>query len=313
MGSPEIDYVIASSIPPGIAVEASIPYKPGNVSPVSEYSDLKHWGFIASVSPMAIELYRFLSGIEGYRPGAVGEAIYRLFKASLDMQPYGNVNLGFIILSTPIALSTKLLFGSSDQDTSPRRDPISLDTIKSIVENARELMLSSSDYASVEWIKKAIRLASPSYLSIYVGRGEDVFARGTRSSIGEFISVFKDHDLILLEIYRGYSVTLSLFLRLIELGRDLSYDFLRDLYIDLGSRYVDTNIARKKGIKYALSVLREFRVLRTIADRRLRRLYLEHLDRSLKSVGANPGSIADILANAVSLYLLYTNLSRAYA
>ena len=313
MGCPEINYVIASSIPPGIAVEASIPYKPGNVSPVSEYSDLKHWGFIASVSPMAIELYRFLSGMESYRPGAVGEAIYRLFKASLDMQPYGNVNLGFIILSTPIALSTKLLLGSGARGIGGERDSVGLDTVKSIVEKARELMLSSSDYVSVEWLKKAIRLASPSYLSIYMGRGEDVFAEGARSSIGDFISVFKDHDLVLLEIYQGYSVTLSLFLRLIELGRDLSYDFLRDLYIDLVSRYVDTNIARKKGMKYALRVLREFRVLRTIADRRLRRVYLEHLDRSLKSVGANPGSIADILANAVSLYLLYTNLSRTCA
>lgn len=285
----------------GLALEASAYPKPGNVSPQGGTKGLEHWHFLASSTSIAVELYRILKEaryIDKCPEGGLGERIYRLYNMASRLGGGRNTHLGFTMLILPIAIAVgELLSIKGSLDIS----------VEELLEEARDLVRTCRSPEDLEWISRAILEASPSYLTRYEGAGFDVIrGKGSERSMWEFIESFKKHDLILREIWEGYPRVYKAY-TIININPSLDlYERIAIAFINIASENIDTTIARGRGYKVAVKVMREMRRIRELIEIKspMWRLYAEILDRELRARGLNPGSIADIVATASSLYVV---------
>jgi len=296
--------VVAAALASGLAIEASAYPKPGNISPFGDAKGLTHWFFIATSVSMSIELSRLIeeAGAGGGCPrGGIGLWIYRLFARSSALHGGKNTHLGYTMLIVPIAIAMGRDAGGG----------LDLDVAK-ILERSTTAAEECSCEEDFRWVSRAILKASPSYIYRYIGRGPDIYtAEKGGPPFWGFVEAFRRHDIVLDEIWSGYPRVYEAYEILCK-GRPAElYRAISRAFIVIGSRYVDTAIARGKGYRVAIGVMGEFKRVAAVmeADPRLWLRYAEILDRELRGCGINPGSIADIVATAVSLFIALKALS----
>lgn len=271
------------------------------MSPQGGAKGLEHWHFLASSASIAVELYRILEEaryIDKCPVGGLGERIYRLYSMASRMSGGRNTHLGFTMLIIPIAIAIGELLSIKG----------SLDIgVEELLEEARDLVRTCRSPEDLEWISRAILEASPSYLARYEGAGFDVIrGKGSEGSMWDFIESFKKHDLILREIWEGYPRVYKAYTIIDTTPVPGLYERIAIAFIKIASENIDTTIARGRGYKVAIDVMREMGRIRDLIEMGspMWRLYAEILDRELRSRGLNPGSIADIVATASSLYII---------
>lgn len=299
--------IAAASLASGLAIEASSYPKPGNVSPIGDAKHLTHWFFIATSTSMAIELRRLINDIVyGESPcplEGIGKRIYRLYTASSRIHSGKNTHLGYTLLLAPIAVAVGILI----------RDPGrkgGLD-IEEALELSHEIARECRSPEDFKWISKTILETSPSYIMKYIGVGPDIYrANNDRNSFWGFVEAFRRHDLILNEIWSGYPRAYIAYRIICEGYPWKLYEKISIAFITIGSTTVDTLIAREKGYKVAIEVMKTLGKALEIMREGLS-LWLEYaeiLDKELRIVGINPGSIADIVAIGTSLCITENSL-----
>lgn len=214
------------------------------------------------------------------------------------------MHLGFTFLIVPIAISLGDLIRSKELKRAGVDD---------VLKRTMDLIRSCGDPEDSLWISKTILEASPSYIFKYQGRGYDVLGSPTAGkSFWGFIEDFKTHDLILNEIWSGYKRTREAHEIICSCYPHKLYEGAVAAFIAIGSKTVDTLIARKKGYKVAIKVRDEMQRILSLLEQgtQLWRVYAELLHKEFKAAGINPGSIADIVAAAAGLCITMKAVER---
>lgn len=277
----------------GPLLEVTIP-KPGNVNRYEDFDDLSIYNFLFGDVFMSKVLYetaergRLISeGELCYEEAGIGNLIRRAFEESISAQN-SNANFGIIALAIPLAMACSI---SDDVMEAPS-------VSKTLIER-------TTPEDSVEFYK-AVRLANPSGLrkeAKYDVYGENVFEELRRDKINlkKIAEIECGEELIFCEWLRGYELSYKTFLRVRDLAKVNNLEESAIIaFLELLSENVDTLIARKAGIEEALRV-------KDMAKRVLDgSISLEEYDTFLreKSHRRNPGSLADVMAVALSILIL---------
>ncbi len=277
----------------GPLLEVTIP-KPGNVNRYKDFDDLSIYNFLFGDVFMSKVLYeaaergRLISeGKMGYEEAGIGNLIKHAFEESKSAQN-SNANFGIIALAIPLAMACSI----SD-------DVMEASSISKI------LIERTTSEDSVEFYK-AVRLASPSGLRKeirYDVYGEKVFEelRRDRINLRKIAEIECGEELIFCEWLRGYELSYKTFLRIKDLAKVSNIEeSVTTAFLELLSENVDTLIARKAGIEEALRVKR---MAKEVLDGSIS---LEEYDSFLREEGhrRNPGSLADVMAIALSILIL---------
>lgn len=288
-----------------IILEALAHPKPGNVSRLSEYEDLKFEHFMRT----GIIAYKyFLEGVErGYRGWGdivFGDLIYRLM--SDVMQVIGtNTCLGSSLLLMPLSIGAGRCIRAGSL------------ALACVINEAIAAVNASTVYDTI-YFYKAIRAAAPSYLRKSDETGDFVnvwdedyeaklLSKGHRLS--EVLKFSSKVDIVARELTEGYRrSTASLEFLERRLKKHGEWErALAETYLALLRSEEDTVIKLKYGprmVLYVKSLAEEVydEVLKSRSGEW--RHLLAVLDEEFKSHRINPGAIADIMASTIALYLL---------
>ncbi|NPA96716.1 MAG: hypothetical protein GXO32_03850 [Crenarchaeota archaeon] len=282
--------LLASCLAMGIALEP-LPPKPGCVSRYRDFEDKKLSDFVVC-SHLATPFLRsaIIDGVRG--EPRVGLRIREIVESCIRVTGR-NVCLGSSILIASIATGLGTYISTK---------PTDLD-VHSILRFARGAVYSSSVEDSIE-LYRAIRLASPSYVkpsdrvgapNVWSSAFEEELRRGGWT-LARVLEDAASRDLVAREVIEGFPRTMRA-LEVIESSPSVEEGCVR-AFIDALSRDVDTVVARKRGTDLAKRIqLIAMKVARGEAS-------AEELDRLLVEERVTPGSVADIVAAASSLWAL---------
>ncbi|MCS7111566.1 MAG: triphosphoribosyl-dephospho-CoA synthase [Ignisphaera sp.] len=308
-----IRYAILLSL--GLVLEVSAYPKPGNVHRFKDFSDVRFEDFIIAGVSAVHHLHRgIIRGVKLSRNfqlrtvrNVVGDIIYGIVRDSMDLSGGGNTSLGTALLLAPLSLSIGFLKGSGkfvEQD------------VRMIAESARALVERfTTPYDSI-MMYRAVRRASPSYIRKYKPIDTsypDVWSSSYKREIirGNYrlwdILVYSSrYDVVAREIVEGYKRSIEL---VKYIGDRVSNHnewnrVIVETYLYLLSRELDTLIVRKNGIEAARYVTDRAGKLHKLCVEswNLCQENLRKFDDELHRIGVNPGSTADIVASAISLY-----------
>ncbi len=277
----------------GPLLEAAIP-KPGNVSRYRDFDDLSFYNFLSAETWTMDILHEATKVGDLLRKGTyrlneagIGGLIKRAVQNSREVQD-ANPNFGIIVLSIPLviglAMSRNMLEGR---------------------EWAVRLINESTTRDTME-LYKAIRIANPK--GIPSGVKYDVY------SDDSFREIFKDginltrlaemsckRELVFCEWLNNYELSYKTFGRLHGLIKELPLEnAVVRAFLELLAEKEDTLIVRKAGRE-------EAKLVRDKAKEVLEgKLSLEEFDAFMREKRdlRNPGSLADVMAVALSLLLL---------
>lgn len=257
--------------------------KPGNVSAVSSFSDVRYEDFLASavaIGPTFAVAPR----------ASVGETVLRSVQATRRLVST-NTNLGILLLFAPLAKAA----GSASAE-----------------EGLRLAVTDVLDRLTVEDTREAydaIRLASPSGLGT-VDR-YDVSSENVDVTLGQVMESARDRDSIACEYATGFEITFEVgyesLRRALDDGHELSHS-ITYAFLTILSQLPDTLIARKAGRTVAEEVSRRAMKVLAVGGPFLPRgrAELACLDRDLRdeSHKLNPGTTADLVAASLFVLLL---------
>ncbi|WP_297068617.1 triphosphoribosyl-dephospho-CoA synthase [Thermococcus sp.] len=277
----------------GPLLEAAIP-KPGNVSRYRDFDDLSFYNFLSAETWTMDILHEATKVGDLLRKGTyrlneagIGGLIKRAVQNSREVQD-ANPNFGIIVLSIPLviglAMSRNMLEGR---------------------EWAVRLINESTTRDTME-LYRAIRIANPK--GIPSGVKYDVY------SDDSFREIFKDginltrlaemsckRELVFCEWLNNYELSYKTFGRLHGLIKELPLEnAVVRAFLELLAEKEDTLIVRKAGRE-------EAKLVRDKAKEVLEgKLSLEEFDAFMREKRdlRNPGSLADVMAVALSLLLL---------
>jgi len=299
----------------GIVLEASAYPKPGNVHRLRDFADTLYEDFAVSAVVAVEPLYRGIARGYRYRDNLVflkrvyGDIIYDLVLLSMRTSGGGNTCLGTAILLTPIAVSLGCELASKKDTVDSRL----------LLANAAKRLEKFSTPIDTVYLYRAVRVASPSYIKDTDSTGEypSVWSRNYRELIlskgarlWDILRFSSSFDMVAREVVEGYPRVIDS-VGYIEkrLGYHGSWNrAVVEAYLHRLSTEPDTLVIRKHG--YATARYVQKRAAETIdeclgssgSDRCLERVW--ELDRELAHMGVNPGSTADIIAVAISVYAL---------
>ncbi|WP_297507777.1 triphosphoribosyl-dephospho-CoA synthase [Thermococcus sp.] len=277
----------------GPLVEVALP-KPGNVNRFADFEDLSIYNFLVSY-PALVGIYHetvrrgelIRSGVLSPAEAGIGELIRRGAEATRRVQS-GNPNFGVLVLSIPLiaglALTRKLREGG---------------------EKARLLIEESSVRDTME-LYRAIRILEPK--GIPRGVKYDVYSESAfeelfrdRVNLMKLAGLSCAREMVFCEWLNSYEVTYWAFSRILQLANEMPLEEASiKLFLELLAERGDTLIRRKAGEAEELLVREKAReVLEG-------KLSLEEFDAFLREKGdlRNPGSVADLVAIALSLVFL---------
>ncbi len=211
--------------------------------------------------------------------------IFLLRKYRLEI----NTSMGSWVLHTPIILSAKIL-GES-------RRP----NIEAIVNSSIELIKSASSCDAKGYFE-LLRYYSPSHLGKLRKGGIDA-KEMEGIDLPSFYNIVKragQGDIVHKELIQGYPVSLEAS-KSISLLVKKGLNFEESVYqtvLRLMSKYLDTLIARKYGIRIALRVLKSAKL---VLENKLR---YQEMESFMRSNNLNPGSILDIVSMGITFYFI---------
>jgi len=261
-------------------LEVSAP-KPGNVSPLASFRDVRYEDFLASAAAIGPAL-----AAAGERP--LGTTIRAAVEATARWAP-SNTNLGLVLLLAPLARAALTPGGAS------LRARLAATLAATTVADARDT------YA-------AIRLAAPGGL----GRTPDQDVGGTpTATLRDVMALAVARDAIAREYANDFRSTFELGAPAIRaaLADRLPWrDAVVEAYLTLLAAAPDSHIARKLGLPAATMVQQRGRGVldaggvRTAAGREA----IAALDRELRDEAntLNPGATADLTGAAIYVVLL---------
>ncbi|NJD98286.1 apo-citrate lyase phosphoribosyl-dephospho-CoA transferase [Thermococcus sp. LS1] len=277
----------------GPLLEAAIP-KPGNVNRFRDFEDLTFYHFLFAETAVIDIYYEAVKVGELLRKGAllpseagIGELIKRAVQNAKEAQN-ANPNFGIITLSIPLMIA--LSMGRNMLDA---REKVKLLIEESTVRDTMELY-------------RAIRIANPK--GIPSGVKYDVYSNDSfRELFQDGINLARlaemscERELIFCEWLNQYELSYSTFARLYELVREKSLEeAVQTAFLELLAGNLDTLIIRKAGIEEAKLVQRK---AREVLEGKLTLGEFDSFMREKKDL-RNPGSLADVMAVALSLLIL---------
>lgn len=305
----------------GIVLEVSAFPKPGNVHRLQDFIDTIYEDFLIT-SIISIEpLHKGINRGYRYRDKLVrlkvvyGDIIYSLVSKSLHTSGGGNTCLGTSMMLTPIAVAL-------GYDIASYGDLLVERTIKL---SCKYLEQYSKPLDTV-YLYRAIRVAAPSYIrkTDNTDHFPNVWSRSYRKEIilknvtlWDVLRYSSSFDIIardIVECYpRAHELSKYIFKRLST--HNMWNRAVVEAYLYQLSKEPDTLVVRKNGIDTALEVQKAAGKLLKICEDSWHNCIdeLRRFDHSLASKGINPGSSADIVATAISIYSLtkWTNILRS--
>ena len=277
----------------GPLLEAVTP-KPGNVNRFRDFEDLTLYHFlfgnvaVVDILYEATEVGRLIRrGDSQLSEANIGEMIKRAVQNAKAVQD-ANPNFGIIALEIPLVIAL---------------------VISRHIYDAREIAKRLIEHSTVRdtmEFYKAIRIANPK--GIKSGVKYDVYDENVfdelfkdRINLKRLAEISCERELIFCEWINGYELSYKTFLRLKELTEEFSLEeAVVRVFIELLASTPETLIIRKAGKAEAELVMRK---AREILDGNLS---IDEFDSFLREKGdlRNPGSLADIMAIALSLLIL---------
>jgi triphosphoribosyl-dephospho-CoA synthase len=293
-------------------LEVSAYPKPGNVHRTRDFSDTRFEHFLAggvalgpSMRDLALRGFDVRSGRGTWNDIGVGSLALRAVRDTLCWQSGGNVNLGIILLFSPLAVAAG-------------GNLVGEETIKGdILKENLHTVLHSTTPEDVIAIYEAINLSmTPRTL----GKAEDLDVKDASSpkkirdeglTLQEVFGLCAGRDSICDEWVSDFSITFNVGLPFLKGRLNDSGDpnvSIVDTFLHLLSKYPDSLIARKAGNEKANSI--SSRAIEILgeggASTRIGREMLWSFDKELHMSGGdhNPGTTADLTAASVFVLLL---------
>ena len=277
----------------GPLLEAVTP-KPGNVNRFRDFEDLTLYHFLFGNVAVVDILYEATEVGKLIRRGDyqlseanIGEMIKRAVQNAKAVQD-ANPNFGIIALEIPLVIAL---------------------VISRHIYDAREIAKRLIEHSTVRdtmEFYKAIRIANPK--GVKSGVKYDVYDENVfdelfkdRINLKRLAEISCERELIFCEWINGYELSYKTFLRLKELTEEFSLEeAVVRVFIKLLASTPDTLIIRKAGKAEAELVMRKAREVLE------ENLSIDEFDSFLREKGdlRNPGSLADIMAIALSLLIL---------
>jgi|MonGeyMetagenome_1017769.scaffolds.fasta_scaffold09316_2 Triphosphoribosyl-dephospho-CoA synthetase len=308
---------LAAYLSVGMALEVSAYPKPGNVHRLRDFRDTKFEDFIIAAT---FSQHHFLRGIlrgVRIRRGIVGRVVFGdlirgVVRDSIRIGGGGNTSLGTSLLLTPLSIALGYLH-NLDEDVG----------LNEITNTATELLQRFSTSLDTVRFYEAIRIAKPGDVKInadlnYIPQryrinvwDPDYASKilGGNVTLWEILHYSAVRDMNSNEVVSGYPRVLNL-VNFISSRMNAHGDWNRavvEAFLMQLSREYDTFILKKHGVDVARYVSERARELFNYClssdwhDCYGRLLVFDH-ELHLKNV--NPGSTADLIATAISLYAL---------
>ena len=276
----------------GPLIEATAP-KPGNVSRRRDFEDLSIYNFLVAYPALAGIYHEAIKRAESIRSGllrpneaGIGELIRRGVETTKRVQD-ANPNFGVIVLSIPLIMGlamTKKIGEGKDK---------------------AKILIEESTVRDTMELYRAIRIANPKGLPSgvkYDVNSENAFEElfRDRINLSKIAEISKDRELVFREWIENYGLTYRTFERLAERIPGPLEETIVGVFIGLLAENLDTLILRKAGREEAELVREKAR------DVLEGKLSLEEFNEFMREKNdlRNPGSLADIMALALSLLFL---------
>lgn len=305
-----IIYDVITAAISSILLEVSATPKPGNIHRYHDFPDTMFEHFMVTAASMHKSLLDLASkAYELAKQGAkgklgIGKFIYDSVCYARKWYVGGNTNLGtstILSVEVPATICSKVFSGTySPQEVSKWAKRI-----------AKETTVEDAIY-----FYKAIRKVKPSYLG-KVGKAPipDVFdplfeekLRESGKNLWDVWEYSSSWDLVSKNCITGLKITIegyNAIMSYFELFRNWNLAVI-SAYLKLLSKYMDSLILRKHGLKVQKKVNEEAKVVLEMLISNVKKgiKELELFDNKLYSKNINPGSIADIIAGSIMLALL---------
>lgn len=297
----------------GIALEASAFPKPGNVHRLRDFDDTKYEDFLVTALIAVGVLYRGLRRgrrLIRFPPRGAkviyGDLIYDLVSSSMRVSGGGNTCLGTAILLVPLSVALGYDLAAYGEGA-----------VAELAEHACSYLRDLSTPMDAIYMYRAVRAARPSYISAKdcTAPLPNVWAKDYRARIlGQGLTLWavlkhsSRYDTIAREVVECYprSLTLSRYLERRLCAHGSWNRAVVEAYLYQLAREPDSLVTRKCGEGEALRASQKARELLRLCEDSWS-YCLEELasfDKELGARGVNPGSTADLVAAAISIYAL---------
>lgn len=268
--------------------------KPGNVTPTRNFADTKFEDFIFGSMLIGDAVEKaFIDGKqENFR---IGKRIYDFVRESkkynkTKKNTHFGIALLFIVLGTALGTTIK------------NKKKFKIEELRDVIDY---VMKKTGSNDSV-YLYRAIKTGNVRVLKNadkFDVLSEDFVSRVKKEDLKfyDLMKISSDKDLIAKELTTKMEISfkhLDFLENLSGFSGEISRKEILLLYLNLLSKYPDTLIAKKYGIDTSK------KVLNMAKDVIAQNLSIEKFSEYLYKNNLNPGSIADITANVVFLYLL---------
>ncbi len=261
--------------------EELLAFKPGNVSVYHDGHDMTVEDFRQS--------YRVSSNPITCPEFSLGEKIYYAVKATREAVGC-NTNLGIVLLCAPLIQVAENLDAGQSLQTELTK------------------LLANTTRQDAAWVFKAISLASPGGLG--ESESEDVSQQPT-VTLTEAMEIASEKDRIAYQfatVYKDiFQFTIFVYNSTLAKFGERKWAAV-SAYTALLSRYPDSHVERKYGMKYSSWLIEQMndihQALMTTENPELLLPVLHQADKELKQRGVNPGTSADMTVATVLVNLL---------
>lgn len=290
------DILILATIPAtSILIEALIPNKLTTVSFLEGIKDLNivKYSFTATtLVPIYLDIVE--KGLNNIIID-VSEYVYKAIN-NVIRNPFINTNtaLGYLLLSIPLTYSIVRCSLMLDQIKLTN-----LDNVKNCVSKVTISLLRRS---RAEAFYNALRMLRPSYSDRFVGVIPDInYVGNIKLSLFEVMRYSAYVDLLAKELIDGYTLTFITTKRLSSLCRDIDIKCLFNIskiHDELIVNALDSEGFKFRGLTY-------MRIIQDLVNEGFNSESVrERVKSLLRSEDLNLGTISDILANSITLYLV---------
>lgn len=295
-----------------VLLEVSAYPKPGNVHRTHDFPDTMYEHFLAAgvaIGPtmrrLAVRGFEAVGGSQEWARIGVGGQVLKAVTESLGWQTGGNVNLGVVLLFSPLAAAAGAsLFGNERVDVEVLREKLSKVTRTTSPDDAAAVYEAIGKAMTPRVLGEAEELDVTDETSLTRIRNEGL-------TLMDVFELCSERDSICREWVSDFEVTFDVGYRYLNEALERSTDVnasIVDTFLQILSKRPDSLIRRKMGIEKALEVSeRAARVLDEggMGSEKGGEL-LRRLDDELQSAGGalNPGTTADLTAASLFVVLL---------
>ena len=295
-----------------ILLEVSAYPKPGNVHRTVDFSETRYEHFLAgavAIEPfmrrLAFRGYDAARNAENLKKIRVGEIIFNAVESSRNWQSGGNVNLGTILLISPLAAASGVILNNRSSFRDEELRHILIKVIQSTTQkDAASVCEAISTIMSEKVLGKVNELDVTNSSTI-----EEIYKKGL--TLKDIFSKCASRDLICREWVTGFEIVFTegypTLKRLIEQSRNINSAII-NTFLTIQSRHPDSLVARKAGVTEAQKMSERAKEILdkggAYTEDGLRLLW--DWDQELQRLKGrlNPGTTADLIAASVFLLLI---------